>query len=51
MTKIYEAPFVEFIRITGDALNGSTEQKTDNNTKGIQYFFDDSDDFESWTLF
>ena len=51
MEKPYVTPSVEFIRITGDALTGSNEEKADSQTRNIMFFMDDSDDFSGWTLF
>ncbi|MBR1731622.1 MAG: hypothetical protein IJ725_04245 [Ruminococcus sp.] len=48
MRKKYISPFVEFVRITGDALAGSTERKTENGSKNINDFNGYSDDYSDW---
>ena len=48
MKKTYEHPYVEFIRITSDALVGSNPQGVDNNIQEINEFKDFSDDYSDW---
>ena len=39
MEKPYTAPFVEFVGIEGDALQGSTEQSAENREVDVKGFF------------
>ncbi|MBR2109335.1 MAG: hypothetical protein IJ932_05250 [Ruminococcus sp.] len=50
MKKSYIHPFVEFIRITADALTGSNPKSDDNNSREINDFKDFSDDYTDWVF-
>ena len=50
MKKSYVRPYVEFIRITADALSGSNPHSDDNNSQEINEFKDFSDDYTDWVF-
>lgn len=50
MKKPYVCPYVEFIRITADALSGSNPQSDDNNSQEINDFKDFSNDYTDWVF-
>ncbi|MCR5653044.1 MAG: hypothetical protein K6F88_04510 [Ruminococcus sp.] len=51
MEKPYIAPFVEFISIYGDALQGSTEQSSENRSYNAKDIFENPDNPDDWFLF
>ena len=50
MKKSYVCPYVEYIRITADALSGSNPRGDDNNSQQINDFKDFSDDYTDWKM-